>query len=168
MSLQYGVGNSANFSTGVEYPTVYLQNAHTFRFTDSAVIQPKNKFAVQSVFIYRSQTDGDPANGTNTWISFGARPVWFFPEHVSLTFEAGFDHTSSGLGLYDGWLRKFTIAPHIGGRQKILQPLGVCDLRELVAGTPGLRRVLPSRTGPPAGTLACRERRVVVRRWSPS
>ena len=118
MSLQYGVGNSANFSTGVEYPTVYLQNAHTFRFTDSAVIQPKNKFAVQSVFIYRSQTDGDPANGTNTWISFGARPVWFFPEHVSLAFEAGFDHTSSGLGLYEGWLRTFTIAPQIGAGRK--------------------------------------------------
>jgi maltoporin len=118
VSLQYGVGNSANFSTGIEYPTVYLQNAHTFRFTDSAVIQPNNKFAVQPVFIYQQQTTGNPADGTNRWLSFGARPVWFFTEHVSLAFEAGFDHTSSGAGLYDGWLRKFTLAPQIGSGRK--------------------------------------------------
>jgi len=118
VSLQYGVGNSANFSTGAEYPTVYLKNAHTFRFTESAVIQPNNKFAIRPVFIYQSQTDGNPADETNTWISFGARPVWFFSEHVSLAFEAGFDHTSSGLRLYEGWLRKFTIAPQIGAGRK--------------------------------------------------
>ena len=118
ISLQYGVGNAANFSTSIDEPTVYLPNAHTFRFTDSAVIQPNNKFAIQPVFIYQSQTNGNPADGTNTWISFGARPVWFFTDHVSLAFEAGFDHTSSGVGLYDGWLRKFTIAPQIGAGRK--------------------------------------------------
>ena len=118
VSLQYGVGNAANFSTGIEYPTKYLPNAHTFRFTDSAVIQPNDKFGIQPVFIYQSQTDGNPANGTNTWVSFGARPVWFFTDHVSLAFEAGFDHTSSGTKLYDGWLEKFTIAPQIGAGRK--------------------------------------------------
>ena len=118
LSLQYGVGNSANFSTGIEYPTVYLPNAHTFRFTDSAVIQPNDKFAIQPVVIYQQQTDGNPASGINKWLSFGARPVWFFTDHVSLAFEAGFDHTSSGAGLYDGWLRKVTIAPQIGSGRK--------------------------------------------------
>jgi maltoporin len=118
ISLQYGVGNAANFSTGIDEPTVYLPNAHTFRFTDSAVIQPNNKWAVQPVFIYQSQADGNPAHGTNTWVSLRARPVWFFTDHVSLAFEAGFDHTSSGVGLYDGWLRKFTLAPQIGAGRK--------------------------------------------------
>ena len=118
ISLQYGVGNAANFSTGIDEPTVYLPNAHTFRFTDSAVIQPNSKFAIQPVFIYQSQANGNPADGTNTWVSLGARPVWFFTDHISLAFEAGFDHTSNGLGLYDGWLRKFTIAPQIGSGRK--------------------------------------------------
>jgi maltoporin len=118
ISLQYGVGNAANFSTGIDYPTPYLANAHTFRFTESAVIQPNDKFAIQPVFIYQQQTDGNPADGTNKWLSFGARPVWFFTDHVSLAFEAGFDHTSSGAGLYDGWLRKFTLAPQIGAGRK--------------------------------------------------
>jgi len=118
ISMQYGVGNAANFSTSIDEPTVYLPNAHTFRFTDSAVIQPNDKFAVQPVFIYQSQTDGNPANGTSTWVSLGARPVWFFTDHVSLAFEAGFDHTNNGAGLYDGWLRKFTLAPQIGAGRK--------------------------------------------------
>ena len=118
LSLQYGVGNAANFSTGIDEPTIYLPNAHTFRFTDSAVIQPNAKFAIQPVVIYQLQTDGNPANGTNKWLSFGARPVFFFTDHASLAFEAGFDHTSSGTKLYDGWLEKFTIAPQIGAGRK--------------------------------------------------
>jgi maltoporin len=116
--LQYGVGNAANFSTGIDEPTVYLSNAHTFRFTDSAVIQPNDKFAIQPVVIYQLQTDGNPANGTNKWLSFGGRPVFFFTDHLSPAFEAGFDHTSSGTKLYDGWLEKFTIAPQIGAGRK--------------------------------------------------
>jgi maltoporin len=118
VSLQYGVGNAANFSTGIDQPTVYLPNAHTFRFTDSAVIQPNDKFAIQPVVVYQLQTDGNPLNGTNKWLSFGARPIFFFTDHLSLAFEAGFDHTSSGAKLYDGWLEKFTIAPQIGAGRK--------------------------------------------------
>jgi len=118
ISLQYGVGNAANFSTGIDEPTVYLPNAHTFRFTESAVIQPNDKFAIQPVVIYQLQTTGNPADGTNKWFSLGGRPVFFFTDHVSLAFEAGFDHTSSGTGLYDGWLRKFTLAPQIGAGRK--------------------------------------------------
>src|SRR6516164_7388159 len=118
LSLQYGVGNAANFSTGIDEPTVYLPNAHTFRLTDSAVIQPNDKFAIQPVVIYQLQTDGNPANGTNKWLSFGGRPVFYFTDHLSLAVEAGFDHTSSGVGLYKGWLEKFTVAPQIGAGRK--------------------------------------------------
>ena len=42
----------------------------------------------------------------------------FFNKYVSLAFEGGFDHTHSGTGQYDGWLRKFTIAPQIGAGRK--------------------------------------------------
>jgi maltoporin len=50
-------------------------------------------------------------------VSFGARPEVFFNKYLSLAFEAGFDHTHN-LGQYDGWLRKFTIAPQIGAGRK--------------------------------------------------
>ena len=124
ITLQYGVGAAANFSTGIDDPTPVLQNAHTFRLTESSVIQPNKYFAIQPLVIYQEQFTGVPKQGTNTWLSFGARPVWYFNEHFSVAFEAGFDKTHSGTGLYDGWLRKFTIAPQIGaGREFFSRPV---------------------------------------------
>lgn len=123
-SFQYGVGAAANFSTGIEDPTPYLQNAHTFRFTDSAVIQPNKVFAVQPLVIYQEQFAGAPNGGHNTWLSFGARPVVFFNEWFSVAVEPGFDRTQSATGQYEGWLRKFTIAPQIGaGREFFSRPV---------------------------------------------
>ncbi len=118
LSVQYGVGAAANFSTGIDDPTPYLPDAHTFRVTESGVIQPNDNFAIQPVFVYQYQTNGNHLDGSNSWLSLGARPVFFFTEYLSLATEVGFDHTSNGLGQYDGWLRKFTIAPQIGAGRK--------------------------------------------------
>jgi maltoporin len=88
------------------------------------VIQPNQYFGIQPLIVYQRQFSGNSQDGTNTWLSFGARPVIFFNEHVSLAFEGGFDKTQSGVGLYDGWLRKFTIAPQIGaGREFFSRPV---------------------------------------------
>ncbi len=76
------------------------------------------------IFIYQRTKDGNPQDGWNQWVSFGARPEIFFTKHLSLAFEAGFDHTHMpgmicpATGPYDGWLRKFTIAPQIGAGRK--------------------------------------------------
>ena len=44
--------------------------------------------------------------------------------YLSVAFEAGLDRTRSGNGQYDGWLRKFTIAPQIGaGRRFFSRPV---------------------------------------------
>lgn len=118
ISFQYGVGAASNFSTGVDDPTPYLPDAHTFRFTESGVIQPNDSFAVQPVVVYQYQTNGNHQDGSNTWLSLGARPVFFFTEHLSLATEFGLDRTSNGLGQYEGWVRKFTIAPQIGAGRK--------------------------------------------------
>jgi len=124
ITFQYGVGAAANFSTGIDDPTPVLQNAHTFRFTESSVLQPTKSFAIQPLVIYQEQFSGVPKEGDNTWLSFGARPVFFFTDHISLAVEAGFDKTHSSTGLYDGWLRKFTIAPQIGaGREFFSRPV---------------------------------------------
>lgn len=118
VSFQYGKGAAANFTTGIDDPTPYLPDAHTFRFTESAVIQPNSSFAVQPVVVYQYQTNGNQQDGSNSWLSFGARPVFFFTDHLSLATEVGLDRTSSGLGQYEGWVRKFTIAPQIGAGRK--------------------------------------------------
>jgi maltoporin len=48
----------------------------------------------------------------------------FFTKYFSLAFEAGIDHTRSGRGEYDGWLRKFTIAPQLGAGRKFFSRPG--------------------------------------------
>ena len=124
VSFQYGEGAASNFATGIDTPTQYLKDSHTLRVTDNAVIQPNQYFGIQPLIVYQRQFSGNSQDGTNTWLSFGARPVIFFNEHVSLAFEGGFDKTQSGVGLYDGWLRKFTIAPQIGaGREFFSRPV---------------------------------------------
>jgi maltoporin len=97
------------------------------------------------IFVYQRVKDGDPRQEWKQWVSFGARPEIFFTKYLSMAFEAGFDHTHSN-GQYDGWLRKFTIAPQIGaGRKFFSRPVlrtfltyasWSDGLRGFVGGTP--------------------------------
>jgi maltoporin len=76
------------------------------------------------IFIYQRHKSGRKQDGSDEWISFGARPVFNLSDHVSIAFEPGFDRTDSGSGLYSGWLRKFTIAPQIAaGRDFFSRPV---------------------------------------------
>jgi maltoporin len=88
------------------------------------LIQPNDTFAIMPIVVYQRTRDGDPDHGWDEWLSFGARPQFFFSRRVSLALEAGLDHTRSGAGLYDGWLGKLTIAPQIGvGRKFFSRPV---------------------------------------------
>jgi maltoporin len=70
------------------------------------------------IFIYQRRRDGTPLHGWDEWVSLGARPELFFTKRLSVAVEAGFDHTSSGTGQYEGWLQKLTVAPQIGAGRK--------------------------------------------------
>ena len=117
-SVQYGKGAASNFSTSIDDPTPFLKNSKRLRIAEHMLLQPNDKFAIMPVFVYQRTQSGNPRDGWNQWVSFGARPQVFFTDHLSLAFEGGFDHTRSGNGQYDGWLRKFTIAPQIGAGRK--------------------------------------------------
>ena len=93
--------------------------------TEQILLQPNDKFAIMPIFVYQRTKDGNPQHPWEQWVSFGARPEWFFTKYVSLAFEAGFDRTNSflvqpngSLNNFDGWLRKFTIAPQISAGRK--------------------------------------------------
>ena len=117
-SVQYGQGAASNFSTSIDDPTQFLKDTKRFRIAEHMLIQTNDKFAIQPVFVYQRTHSGNPREGWNQWVSFGARPQYFFTDHLSLAFEAGLDRTSSGNGQFGGWLRKFTIAPQIGAGRK--------------------------------------------------
>jgi maltoporin len=118
-SVQYGTGAASNFSnpgngTVIADLTPYRSKSKQLLFTEQVLFQPNDRFAIMPIFLYRWTRDGNPRHGWDQWVSFGARPEFFFTKYLSLAVEAGFDHTQSRTGQYDGWLRKFTIAPQIG------------------------------------------------------
>ena len=117
LSVQYGTGAASDFSSVLEDPTPFLQSSARLLVVEQLLYQPNDRFAIMPIFVYQRLKDGNPQHGWNEWISFGARPQIFFTKYVSLAFEGGFDHTNSP-GQFDGWLRKFTIAPQIGAGRK--------------------------------------------------
>lgn len=117
-SVQYGKGAASNFSTTVDDPTPFLKDSKRFRITEHFLVQPNDKFAIMPIFIYQRTQSGNPQDGWNRWISIGARPQVFFNDRLSIAIEPGLDHTRSATGQFDGWLRKFTIAPQIGAGDK--------------------------------------------------
>ena len=116
-SIAYGTGAASNFSTSIDDPTQYLRSSAKFLATEQVLFQPHDRFAIMPIFVYQRIKDGNPLHGWNQWVSFGVRPEVFFTKYLSLALEGGFDHTHSS-GQYDGWLRKFTIAPQIGAGRK--------------------------------------------------
>jgi maltoporin len=149
LGIQYGTGPASNFSTSIDDPTAFINSTARFLVTEQMVFQPNDRFAIMPIFIYQRTKDGNPQHGWNQWVSLGARPEIFFNKYLSLAFEGGFDHTHSR-GQYDGWLRKFTIAPQIGaGRKFFSRPVlrafaTYADwsdgLRGFVGGVPYLKR----------------------------
>ena len=118
VSIQYGKGVASNFSTTIDLPNSFLESSERFRVAEHMLLQPNEIFAVMPIFVYQRVQSGNPNDGWDEWVSFGARPQVFFTDHFSLAFESGFDHTHSGSGQYEGWLRKFTIAPQIAAGRK--------------------------------------------------
>jgi maltoporin len=150
LSIQYGTGAASDFSTSIDEPTPFLHNSAQFLLTEQVVFQPNDRFAIMPIFIYQRTKDGNPRDGWNQWASFGARPVIFFTRYLSLAVEGGFDRTDSGNNQYEGWLRKFTVAPQIGaGRKFFSRPVLRAfityaswsdGLRGFVGGVPYLNR----------------------------
>jgi maltoporin len=123
-SIQYGKGAASNFSTSIEDPNPFIDHAERLLIAEHVLIQPNDRFAIMPIFIFQRKRDGQPGHGFNDWASFGARPEIFLNKYLSLAFEGGFDHTKGFVSTqspnsqFDGWLRKFTIAPQIGAGNK--------------------------------------------------
>ena len=147
--FQYGTGAASNFSASIDDPTPYLHSSARLLVTEQVLLQPNDRFAIMPIFVYQRVKDGNPRHDWNQWVSFGARPEFFFTKYLSLAMEAGFDHTHNP-GQFDGWLRKFTIAPQIGaGRKFFSRPVLRTFLtyanwshgfRGFVGGVPYLKR----------------------------
>ncbi len=123
-SVMYGRGPASNFSTSVDVPLVGESQTTHLLITDHLLIEPDDRWSIMPAFVYDRKTGGLAGTGVDTWLSFGARPVVNFTDHVSLAFEAGFDYTNSDVNNRAGWVRKLTIAPQISaGRDFFSRPV---------------------------------------------
>jgi len=123
-TFQYGNGAASDFNTSIVPPTPFSHDANNIRITEQVLLQPNDRWSIMPIFLYQRSKDGNPAHGVDTWLSFGARPIFNFTDHVSLAFEPGIDHTTSGQNLYSGWLVKSTVALQIGsGRDFFSRPV---------------------------------------------
>jgi maltoporin len=124
VGIQYGTGAASNFSASIDDPTTFVDRSARLLITGQLLFQPSNTFAIMPIAIYQRTKDGNPEHEWDQWVSFGVRPEVFFTKVLSLAVEGGFDHTRSGSGQYEGWLRKVTFAPQIGaGRQFFSRPV---------------------------------------------
>ena len=127
--VQYGFGSSANFrATQSDYSFAAAQvdlnnpspallidpnDAWHFRLTQDLVYQPNDCFAIQGTFVWDELDFGaETESSRKTWISGGARGVYFLTDYVNLALEAGIDHVS-GDNQPSGNLYKITFAPEI-------------------------------------------------------
>jgi len=123
-SIQYGKGAASNFSASIDDPNPSLKSSERLLITEHLLFQPNDRFAIMPIFVFQRRRDGHPGHGFNDWASIGVRPQVFFTKYISLAFEGGLDHaegfvtTQTGERQFDGWLRKFTIAPQIGAGRK--------------------------------------------------
>ena len=124
LSVGYGKGPASNFSSSVTDPSPYVKDAERFLVAEHFLLQPSKVFAIMAVVVYEQNRSGAPGEGWNRWLSLGARPQVFFNDVFSVAFEAGFDHTHSADGRYDGWLSKYTLAPQLSvGRKFFSRPV---------------------------------------------
>jgi len=126
--LQYGFGASANFrATQSDYsfvadpvdldnPSLPLRidagDAWHFRLTQDLVYQPNQCFALQGTFVWDEFDFGAEVGSRRTWVSGGARGVYFLTDYFNLVLEAGVDHVS-GDDQPSGNLYKITFAPEL-------------------------------------------------------
>ena len=95
LSVGHAKGAASNLNTSLDDPTRFLRHAEKLLIQENFLIQPNPKFAIIPLFIYQRSRDGKPQDGPAQWYSFGARPQFFFTNHISLAFEPGFDRVTA-------------------------------------------------------------------------
>lgn len=118
--LQYGVGPGTGVGPGADEgvalfgpsgSTMLGHDVTQFRAFDYLWIQPTPHFGMS--FIALMQRDKSNAQGSSTWLTIGARPVFGINKYFKLQFEVGADRLSDPAGGPARRLTKLTIAPTI-------------------------------------------------------
>lgn len=134
LGLQYGVGPGTGINgpccarMGSSGSTLLGSDYTRLRVFDDFVIQPTRDFSMEFVGLY--QKDKSDADGSKTWTTVGARPVYALAENFKLQAELGVTRLKSDAFPGTARLTKLTIAPTITlGRDYYARP----ELRAFVS-----------------------------------
>ena len=111
-TFQAAGGAASNLSPSLQPPTPYWRDSRRYTITDSAVLQWNERFAIQPVGGVTWYKRGNPGESYYRWLTFGARPVYYFNKYFSFATEIGIENVAAPTG-QNGWLRKLSFAPQI-------------------------------------------------------
>ena len=121
VALQYGRGAARNAWTSPAENAAALgrltsaerasglEAAHTWRLVEQH-LHDGDRWAMQSAFIWERRDSLQFDGADQTWISLGARPMYYLDDHWRLLGEAGYDKVSNRATGTDGHLWKITAA----------------------------------------------------------
>lgn len=122
LALMFGTGVLEDFSMNKvqALTSIYtdLNAAKRWRLVESFYQELSSRWSVQTAFIYEGAKAG---TGTQSrWLSFGARPLYYFTEHYHLAVEGGFsmvrnssETDGSGHEAGDRTLARLALAPEV-------------------------------------------------------
>jgi len=125
---QYGNGVASSFRSVITPPphliidegeSLDMDEFKRLLLINDFVVDTQSGWSLTLAAVYDYYDLGQGGNDKLEWYSLGARPVYFFTEHLSLAIEAGWDYTDTEGGA-KGSLWKATIAPQITPASHIL------------------------------------------------
>lgn len=87
-----------------------FDDAKTFRISNVNLIEVSSNWSLMSSFVYEDKESVDFDGTDQTWLSLGARPVWYFSDTFRIPLEIGWDSVENNANGTDGSLLKTTAA----------------------------------------------------------
>jgi maltoporin len=120
-AILYGRGLLQGMNLGGTFGTdptqtlnqAYDQSSHRFRFVEDLMYQPNAKFATAFGLVYETWTLSNSGSNPGSWISVGARPIYFFNDHYSLALDLGASEVRQSGASSSTPLYRVTIAPQL-------------------------------------------------------
>ncbi|CAA6806512.1 MAG: Maltoporin (maltose/maltodextrin high-affinity receptor, phage lambda receptor protein) [uncultured Thiotrichaceae bacterium] len=90
-----------------------FDDANTFRIVNSNVIEPSPNWGMMTSVVYEDIDSRDFDGTDQTWLSLGARPMWFVNKNFRVPLELGFDTVKDNANGTDGSVVKATLAAEL-------------------------------------------------------
>ncbi|MFH1189645.1 MAG: carbohydrate porin [Candidatus Omnitrophota bacterium] len=108
-AAQFGCGSNTSLSAGANLPSGGDdRNSWRVRFTDMFNRQFTKNLSAQAVGVYQYTDSGDSTKNSETWASFGLRPIYMFTKHFGIEVEPGMDYINNPADNFDTCLFKLT------------------------------------------------------------